>query len=189
VTQREVAVFGGSFNPPHVAHVFAASWVLSATRVQSLIVVPTFQHPFHKAMAPFEQRLAMTERAFADLKRVTVSRVEAELGGDSYTLRTLEELQKRMPDVGLRLVVGEDLLAESSRWHAFDRVIALAPLLVLGREGHRAGADLAVTLPEVSSTEVRRRLHSNEPVEGIVPASVMDYIAEHRLYRTEEEGA
>ncbi len=180
----EVAVFGGSFDPPHVAHVLAVAWVLSATHVERVLVVPAFVHPFAKPLAPFEHRVHMTELAMRDLARVEVSRVEQELGGEGRTLFTLEELARRMPQKRLRLVVGADLLGESSKWYAFERVCALAPLLVVGRAGYATGGNLtSIELPNVSSTEVRRRLRAGESVDGLVPDAVAQYAQAHGLYR------
>jgi nicotinate-nucleotide adenylyltransferase len=180
----EIAVFGGSFDPPHVAHVLVVSWVLAVTDVERVLVVPSFVHPFAKPLAPFGHRARMAELAMRDLSRVEVSRVEQELGGDGRTLFTLQELSRRMPTKRLRLVVGADLLVESSKWYAFDRVCALAPLLVVGRTGYATqGAAAAIELPNVSSTEVRRRLRAGEPVDGLVPSVVARYANEHALYR------
>lgn len=187
---EQIAVFGGSFNPPHVAHVLAAAWALSSVPLSRLIVVPTYRHPFQKAMAPYEHRLRMCELAFAELRSAEVSRIEAELGGESLTLRTLEELQRRLPGAHLRLVIGSDLLAETSKWHAFERVAKLAPPLVVGRAGHD-GVDVTghYALPPISSTEVRRRLRTAQDVSGLVAHSVADYVRANGLYGDGQDGA
>lgn len=187
---EQVAVFGGSFNPPHIAHVLAAVWALSSAPFSRLLVVPTYVHPFHKAMAPYEHRLRLCELAFAELRRVEVSRIEAELGGESRTLRTLEELQHRLPDARLRLVIGSDLLAETSKWHAFERISELARPLVVGRAGHGEGDDVErYVLPPISSTEVRRRFRTGENVDALVPHAVAEYVRVHGLYRDGMHGA
>lgn len=185
MTKPEVAVFGGSFNPPHVAHVLAMSWVLSATRAEKVVVVPTFQHPFGKALVAFDHRVRMAELAFEPLRRVEVSRIEEELGGDSFTVRTLQALAARQPDVQLRLVVGEDAIAESHRWREFDRIKELAPLVVLGRTGYEAAESRGITLPQVSSSHVRECIARGVSIAGHVPATVLDYIAAHGLYANE----
>ena len=88
-----VGIFGGSFNPPHLAHVLAVAVVLSRFEVARILVVPTYRHPFAKALAPYEDRVKMCELAMGFLPRVEVSRVEEELGGESRTLRTLQHLR------------------------------------------------------------------------------------------------
>ena len=116
----KVAVFGGSFNPPHVAHVLACALLLSVEDIEQVVVVPTYKHPFAKALAPFEDRLRMCELAMGCMARVVVSRVEEEIGGESRTLRTLEHLVSTHPDWSLRLAVGADILAEAPRWYGFS---------------------------------------------------------------------
>jgi nicotinate-nucleotide adenylyltransferase len=180
---RRVAVFGGSFNPPHVSHVLAAAYVLATQAIDELLVVPAFDHPFGKALVPFEHRLAMCELAFADLRRVQISAIEQELGGESRTLYTLQALQARHPDWSLRLVVGSDILGERQKWFAWDEVVALAPLIVLGRVGHPAEGAGVPVLPEVASRDLRAALARGEDVSGWVPRSVGEYVHAHGLYR------
>jgi len=181
---EEIAVFGGSFDPPHVAHVLAACWVLSATTVDRLLVVPTFQHPLGKEHgAPYDDRVTMCRIAMEDLRRVEISRLEEELGGAGRTLDLLEALGARMPGVRLRLVVGTDILAEKDRWHRWDAVAALAPPLVVGRGGF-GDADEGPTLPEISSTDLRDRLARGASTQGILPARVARFVAERGLYRS-----
>ncbi len=181
-----IAVFGGTFDPPHAAHVMVAAYVLAVAEVDRMLVIPSLEHPLDKeACTPFEHRHRMCELAFADLRRVEVSRIEEELGGRSYTLRTIEELGRRIPGATFRLVIGTDILGEIDRWHAFDRVAELAPPLVVGRSGYdaRGWETLPVELPPISSTEIRRRLAAGEDVHGLVPRSVLDHVRAEGLYR------
>lgn len=174
-----VGVLGGSFDPPHVAHVLVAAWALSVTEVSRVLVVPALRHPFGKPLRPFEHRVRMCELAFADIARATVSPIEAEIGGAGYTIDLLEELTRRDPRARFRLVIGSDLVAELPTWRDAARLVALAPPLVVGRAGHDAHE---VTLPDVSSTEIRRRLAAGEPVDALVPRAVLAHIAAHALY-------
>jgi nicotinate-nucleotide adenylyltransferase len=195
---RRVAIFGGSFNPVHVAHVLAVAYALSVAPIDEVLVVPVYRHPFSKELAPFEHRLAMCQLAVGWLPRVAVSTVERELGGESLTLRTLEHLAEAHPDWAMRLLVGADVLSDLPKWHRFDRISHLAPPLVLGRTGFAApGASeqalearaklcgMDVLLPRVSSTEVRLALAAGdlEAVRWRVPRPVLDYIVAHGLYR------
>lgn len=177
-----LAVFGGSFDPPHVAHTLVAAYVLAAHEVDRVLVVPCFRHPFDKPLAPFEHRARMCEIAMRDLPQVEVSTIEAELGTTSRTLPMLEALHARHPDAQLRLVIGSDLVAETPTWHAFDRIRALAPPLVIPRAGHVADAT-EPALPAISSTEVRRRLREGLPTTGLVDPEVAAYARAHALYR------
>ncbi len=175
-----VALFGGSFNPPHVAHQLAALHVLETEPVDELWFVPVFKHPFDKTLEAFEHRLAMCERAAAALgPRARVSDCERTLGGDSRTLRTVQSLKATHPGTEFALVVGADLLPELGSWYGADELRQLVRFIVVGRTGH-AGGTLA--MPAVSSTEVRQRLTRGERPEGLVPRSVLDYIGERKLY-------
>lgn len=180
---RRIAVFGGSFNPPHVGHVLAVSYVVATEPVDVVLVIPTFRHPFGKPLAPFEARLQMCRLAVGSMSRVEVSSLERDLAGDSYTVRTLEALQAREPDASLALCVGADVLAERHLWHRADDVDRLARRIVLGRQGYENPPEASPALPAVSSTEIRRRLAAGEDVSRLVPREVAAYIAEHGLYR------
>jgi len=188
VTSR-VAIFGGSFNPPHVAHALACAWVLSVEDVDRVVVIPTFRHPFAKSLAPFEDRLAMCELAMAWIPGVEVSNVEAELGGESRTLHTLEYLANSHPDWQLRLVIGSDILGEAHRWYGFDAIAALAPPIVLGRAGVDGANAPAPLLPEISSTQIRALIASEswEALHPLVPKRVLEYARAHGLYGSKPE--
>jgi nicotinate-nucleotide adenylyltransferase len=175
-------VFGGSFDPPHVAHTLLAAYALAAHPIEKVLVVPTFAHAFGKALSPFDDRLRMCELAFGDLRRVEVSSIERELPIPSLTLRTLEALTQRYPAVQLRLLIGSDLLAETHAWHDFARIQELAPALVVQRQGHLQPNIDQPALPDVSSSEIRRRLQAAEATAGLLCPAVELYARTHRLY-------
>jgi nicotinate-nucleotide adenylyltransferase len=185
---RRIGIFGGSFNPPHVAHQLACAYVLATARprVDQVWMVPTWKHPFDKQLAPYADRLAMCERAARAFGgRVEVSRIEEELGptaSASFTLRTVEQLQARHPDASFALMIGADLLEERERWHGWPVLKTLVEFIVVGRGGYPGEARTEVALPPVSSTDVRARLGRKEPVDSLVDAQVIDYIREHKLY-------
>jgi nicotinate-nucleotide adenylyltransferase len=184
--RRTIAVFGGSFNPPHVAHLMAAIWVVETQPVDELWVVPTFHHPFDKPLAPFDDRVEMLRLLCAPLApRVRVETLERDLPPPSLTLTTLEALAARHPDVAWRLVVGADILAERDKWHRWDAIERLAPPIVVGRQGYVAPAELGelVELPAISSTEVRTRIGRGEDVAALVPRRVLEYLSRQGLYR------
>jgi nicotinate-nucleotide adenylyltransferase len=181
-----VGIFGGSFNPPHVAHVLGVAYAQLIAGFDRVLVIPVFQHPFAKGLAAFEHRLRMCELAFAQLPFVTVSDVERQLGGESRTLRTLEHLSQAHAEWDLRLVLGTDVLSDLPKWHRFDRIAELAPPLFLERAGHPSRSGTSGVLPEVSSTEVRslfaRGAESAERLGQVVPRAVVAYAADHSLY-------
>lgn len=185
-----IALFGGSFNPPHAAHQLVALYVLETQPVDELWFVPVYAHPFGKDLAPYEHRIAMCERAVAALgPRAKVSRVEAELAqrpgfSVSRTLDLVDHLAA--PDRELRLVVGADILGETQSWHRWDEVVARAPLIAIGRTGFPVppGSTVTgVTMPEISATRIRALLRAGDPAaEALLPRGVLRYIAEHHLY-------
>lgn len=187
-----VAVFGGSFNPPHVAHLLAAVLAIATGGASKVLVVPTFQHPFAKSLAPYAHRVRMCELCMAGHPQIEVSRVEEELGGESRTLRLVQHLRATLPDVELRLLVGADILLESSKWHGWEAICAVAKPMVLGRVGAvHPEAPIAV-LPDVSSTRVRQLLAAGdatpEELTALVPREVLAYARLHALYTQRESG-
>jgi nicotinate-nucleotide adenylyltransferase len=184
-----VALFGGSFNPPHVAHQMAALYVLETAPVDEIWLIPAFRHAYGKALAPFEHRLAMCELAARPLgPRARVSGVERELGDESRTLRTVRLLQARFPTSAFSLVIGADLLPEVPAWYGGVELQQTVPFIVVGRAGAggvgaAAGQGHGVALPEISSTQVRAALGAARSVDGLVPRAVLDYIYGHDLYK------
>lgn len=185
--RQTIALLGGSFNPPHVAHVLAAAYVLSTQPVDALWVLPVDRHRLHKALhATFAQRLEMCRLAFGILPGVVV-RDDERRNPSGATVDLLDLLQSEYPDTAFRLVIGTDLLAERHRWKDFDRLAQLAPPIILGRAGHApdpayADRTVPVVLPEVSSTAVRAALQRGQAVAGWLPREVVRYVAERGLY-------
>lgn len=186
----DVALYGGSFDPPHVAHVLTAVYALSTGGFDRVLVVPVFAHAFDKPLAPFEHRLEMTRLALGWLPGVEVSDVERLLGAPSRTLHTVERLLADDPRLRLRLVVGADVLLERDQWLGWDRLAALAPPFVLGRAGVEHPEAPPPLLPDVSSTRVRDLLRrctapraGDAELERLLPRSVLRYVDEHGLYR------
>ncbi|MGE5184308.1 MAG: nicotinate-nicotinamide nucleotide adenylyltransferase [Acidobacteriota bacterium] len=177
-----VALFGGSFNPVHVAHQLVALYVLETQPVDELWLVPTWAHPFGKPLAPFGDRVAMCALAAAALgPRVQVSRAEEELARKPgfVASRTLDLIEHLGGD--LRLVIGSDILAETAKWYRWDEVCRRAPPIVVARPGFPGGGEVAIT--DVSATRVRELLAAGDPAAAqYVPAGVLRYIAEHGLY-------
>lgn len=181
-----IGVLGGSFDPPHCGHVLLGAYALAAAPIDGLLVVPAYAHAFGKRSTPFEHRVAMCREAFSvlDPSRVVVSEIERELPAPSFTYRTLEALAEAYPRARFRWIVGSDIVRDTDRWTRLDRVLELAPFLVVGRGGHEGVADvgLPLSLPEVSSTEVRAALRAGEDVTGRLSASVAAYAVRHALY-------
>jgi nicotinate-nucleotide adenylyltransferase len=186
-----VAVYGGSFDPPHLAHLETARVLLSKGDFERVLVVPVYEHAFHKPLAPFEHRVAMCTLCFAETSGVVVSDLEKTLPRPSYTVHTLERIASDHPEWRLRFVMGSDALGETDKWLDFERVRALAPPFVVTRVGYERPELEPAVLPDVSSTRVRELVArtpgdpaARRELEALVPRAVIAYVEEHGLYRT-----
>jgi nicotinate-nucleotide adenylyltransferase len=191
---RRIGVMGGTFDPIHHGHLVAASEVAHIFALDEVIFVPTGQ-PYQKGgrqVSPAEDRYLMTVIATASNPRFSVSRVDIDRPGPTYTIDTLRELHtKNGRDDELFFITGADALAEILTWHDADELFTLAHFVGCTRPGHRlSGAGLPdgkVSLVEIpalaiSSTECRARVEAGEPVWYLVPDGVVQYIAKRRLY-------
>lgn len=188
---KRVALFGGSFNPPHVAHQLVALYVLETQPVDEVWFVPVYTHALGKLLVTYDHRVAMTEIAARALgERAKVSRVEQELAQrpDFVASRTLDTVEYLVGQgIAPRLVVGTDILNETHKWYRWDAVVTAAPPIVVGRSGHAAPEGVTLTgvaMPEISSTAIRDALARRATAEviGLLPGGVLRYIAEHGLY-------
>lgn len=172
------AVFGGSFNPPHVGHAMVAAWLRWTGQVDEVWFVPACEHAFGKSLAPWESRLAAV-RALADVVNgagdswAQVSDIELTLPRPSYTITTLDALRERHRDRQFRLVVGADVWAQLPMWREYERVIGEYAPIIVGRAGYPEVSGMP-TFPGVSSTDIRERIARGEDVSGLVPRVVLD---------------
>jgi nicotinate-nucleotide adenylyltransferase len=197
-----IGVFGGTFNPPHLAHLICAQEAYLQLGLDQVLLMPARMPP-HKAVEDEpgpEHRLALCRLAVqGDEDRFEVSDLEMVRSGSSFTVDTLEELHTRAPDNELFLIVGGDIAAGLPEWHEPERVLSLATLAVAKRRGTpQAEVEEALhslrggersrffRMPTIglSSTEIRQRVRADQPVRYLVPDRVSDYITDHRLYRS-----
>lgn len=184
MSPRRVAIYGGSFDPPHLGHVLSIAWTLAATDTDEVWIVPTWNHAFGKKHgATFEQRMSMCVLAFECFRHVEVLDVERRLGGVSRTLETLQILVKEHPSAAFRLLVGADVLPTTDRWYRWEDVVKIAPPLVVGREGYPAPKHCPISIPNINSTEIRSRLAGSDDLSGLVPKAVLELVRSQDLYR------
>ncbi|MBN8510804.1 MAG: nicotinate-nucleotide adenylyltransferase [Burkholderiales bacterium] len=192
---RRIGLFGGSFDPVHVAHLALARAALAQLALDELRWVPAGQAwQKTRAMTPAVHREAMLRLAIADEPRWRLERCELQRSGPSYTVDTVRELQAAEPGASWFLVIGQDQYAGLHTWHRFDELLRLVTLAVALRPGAAAEADprvraaplLRIELPPmaVSATAIRARVAAGEGIAGLVPPAVADYIYRHRLYRS-----
>jgi nicotinate-nucleotide adenylyltransferase len=186
-------ILGGTFNPPHLAHLIVAHEVREAMALDCVVLIPTASHPFKgKAVASPRDRASMAELAVAGDPWLSADRIEVQRGGTSYTVDTLRELHEREPDTAWYLIVGHDNLADLHRWREAEALPELADLVVITRgttsptiELPFGGRSTLVPVPalDVSSTAVRQRVAAGRSIRYWVPPGVEAYIRQHGLYR------
>ena len=189
-----LGVMGGTFDPIHHGHLVAASEAAHLLDLDEVVFVPTGQ-PYRKDVSEVsrpEHRYLMTVIATASNPRFTVSRVDIERAGPTYTRDTLRDLRSERPDDELFFITGADALGQILSWEGVEELWELAHFVGVTRPGHElSGAGLPedkVTLLEVpamaiSSTDCRERTATGEPVWYLVPDGVVQYIGKYHLYR------
>jgi nicotinate-nucleotide adenylyltransferase len=188
-----LGVLGGTFDPPHMGHLLAASDALELLGLDQLIFVPAAEQPLKReaVVASASDRLAMVRLLVDGDARFRVDPLEIDRGGLSFTVDTLRSLQARHggPDaVALVLLVGEDVIATLPKWREPEALPELADIVVLTRLGGetpsvRVGRSIATRRVDVSSTEIRARVRAGQSIHGFVPDAVAAYIAARGLYR------
>jgi nicotinate-nucleotide adenylyltransferase len=200
-TGRRLGVMGGTFDPVHHGHLVAASEVQGSFGLDEVVFVPTGQpwQKGHRDVAPAEHRYLMTVVATASNPRFTVSRVDIDRQGPTYTIDTLRDLRdQRGPDAELFFITGADALAQILSWKNAAQLFDLAHFVGVTRPGHHLSGDglptdrvslVEVPAMAISSSDCRQRVAAGEPVWYLVPDGVVQYIAKHALYRPRAAGA
>lgn len=184
---------GGTFDPIHNGHLVAASEVAQSFDLDEVIFVPTGR-PWHKnVVTPAEHRYLMTVVATASNPRFTVSRVDVDREGTTYTIDTLRDLHASRPDAELFFISGADAIQQILSWKDADELWSLAHFVAVSRPGHLLNISglpqqdvslLEVPALAISSTDCRSRVSRGFPVWYLVPDGVVQYITKHHLYRS-----
>ncbi|WGW14064.1 nicotinate-nucleotide adenylyltransferase [Saxibacter everestensis] len=189
---------GGTFDPIHHGHLVAASEVAAQFGLDEVVFVPTGR-PWQKSdsvVTDAEHRYLMTVIATASNPRFTVSRVDVDRPGTTYTIDTLRDLRKQYGNAELFFITGADALAQILSWKDVHELFELAHFVGVTRPGHelsRGGLpDNGLSLLEVpalaiSSTDCRARVSAHQPVWYLVPDGVVQYIVKHSLYRSDDD--
>ncbi|HET8928915.1 MAG TPA: nicotinate-nucleotide adenylyltransferase [Microbacterium sp.] len=188
-----IGVMGGTFDPVHHGHLVAASEVAESFDLDEVVFVPTGR-PWQKDdVSPSEDRYLMTVIATASNPRFTVSRVDIDRAGLTYTIDTLRDLHAERPDAELFFITGADAVAQILSWRDHDELWNLAHFVAVSRPGHVLNIDglpkekvsrLEIPALAISSTDCRDRVRRGHPVWYLVPDGVVQYIAKHHLYRS-----
>ena len=189
-----LGVMGGTFDPIHHGHLVAASEVQAWFDLDEVVFVPTGQPWMKSTVSPAEHRYLMSVVATASNPRFTVSRVDIDRDGPTYTIDTLRDLKTARPDAELFFITGADALHQILSWKSADELWDLAHFVAVSRPGHILSTDglpeevvsrLEIPALAISSTDCRARVKNGHPVWYLVPDGVVQYIAKHHLYRSE----
>jgi len=184
---------GGTFDPIHHGHLVAASEVAHSFDLDEVVFVPTGRPWQKQNVSPSEHRYLMTVIATASNPQFTVSRVDIDRDGPTYTIDTLRDLKRERPGAELFFITGADAVAQILSWRDHDELWDLAHFVAVSRPGHvlsTAGlptdvvSQLEVPALTISSTACRERVENGQPVWYLVPDGVVQYIAKHHLYRS-----
>ena len=187
-----IGIFGGSFNPVHNGHIELARRLLTLAGLDEVWFVVSPQNPFkrNEKLLDDELRLEMVRLALADEPHMAASDCEFRLPRPSYMWHTLQSLAKNYPDREFVLLIGADNWARFDQWYAAREIVANHRIVVYPREGTPLNPALFppnVTLADTglipgSSTEVRRRIACGQPIDGLVPPVVAEFIRKNKLY-------
>jgi len=191
-------ILGGTFDPVHNGHLNLATQMMTRSKLNGVLLVPSYRHPFKEVCrASFEQRLAMLRLAAAGDDRLLVSDIERKRNLSGYTIDSVKAIRQRYPKATMSFLIGEDNLEELDRWRRPNEIFAEVRVLVGQRPPHQSGerisrfpADrlemVAIDMQDVSSTHIRGLLSrgvGRTGLNGLAPSAVVEYIIEHGLYR------
>lgn len=187
-----LGLMGGTFDPIHLGHLFAAEAAAEHFKLDSVIFIPA-GNPWQKTTyATAQDRLAMTKLAIASNSKFQVSTIDIDRPGPTYTVDTLQDLRKLHPEVELFFITGADSLSGIGTWKHVEQLWPLATFVGVSRPGHvlknpiYAGARielLEIPALSASSTEIRAKVNSGDSIDDLVPEAVNRYINEQNLYQ------
>ncbi|SDI34845.1 nicotinate-nucleotide adenylyltransferase [Natribacillus halophilus] len=188
---RKIGILGGTFDPPHLAHLLIAQESMDACQLDEVWFIPTSTPP-HKQnedMATADDRVEMTRLAIADKVTFQLCTLELNRKGPSYTLDTIDILQQKYPGYEFYFIVGGDMAASLHTWNKIDELRKRLTFVVTSRPHYSLETPfedelVKVDVPEmeISSSDIRERVHKQESIRYLVPEAVRAYIEENRLY-------
>jgi nicotinate-nucleotide adenylyltransferase len=172
MSPQRIALFGGSFDPPHLGHVLAACYARVVAQVDEVWVMPVAKHAYNKPISSWEQRWRLCETAFAALPFVRLCDDERDNAG-GYTIDLIELLTRKHPHHHWLLVGGTDTARDLINWHRGADLIKLIEVIPVPRRGYD---EHPAALPQISSSLIRERLARNEDISQLVPPAVAELI-------------
>jgi nicotinate-nucleotide adenylyltransferase len=205
IGRASIGMLGGTFDPIHLGHLALARAARSNVGLDEIVFVPAARppHKLGRPISPANDRLAMVELAVEGEPATSVSRIELDRSGPSYTVDTvaamLDQAARSERDIDITVILSAESFADLLDWHAADRLVELATIAVAPRPGHPLpdpttladklpgliGRLIVIhdTLPDISASAIRARVAAGRPIDHLVPPRVAAYIEEHHLYR------
>jgi nicotinate-nucleotide adenylyltransferase len=184
---KKIAIYGGTFDPVHHAHLILARQAIETLCLDKVILVPAAISPLKKTapVANGEVRLAMLRAAIKGEPEFEVDDCELLRPPPSYTIDTVEEIRRRESDAAIYCMIGEDNVEQLPRWHRFSELEKMVRFVILDRSGKQPSHSyqLIHRRIDISATEIRRRVAQNESIRYLVPDSVEEIIQREKLYR------
>lgn len=176
---KRVALFGGSFDPPHLGHVLAACYARIVAQVDEVWVLPVARHAYAKPISPWQQRWQLCQNAFAGLDFVHL-RDDEQRNPDGFTFDLIEILRRAHPDHRWLLLGGTDTAHDLLNWHRGAELVKLIDVIPVPRRGYD---DHPAALPQISSSMIRERLQRGEDIRELVTPAVAELIAANEWYQ------
>ena len=177
-----IALFGGSFDPPHIGHQLICLHLLDYEKFGRVMLVPCFTHPFNKKLINFERRVEMCQllvNLFPTYSTINFAEYYLhETTKPTYTIDTIKWLKKHYPSGNkFTLIVGTDVRDEMDQWKDIEEINKLVEIMIYPRINH------PISGQEISSTMIRERIKQGKSIKGLVPLSILNYIEKNRLYK------
>jgi nicotinate-nucleotide adenylyltransferase len=193
----KVGLYGGTFDPPHNAHLTLAEWVQKELQLEYIYFIPTAIHALknNSDLSPTPIRLELVQKAIEGYERFRISRIEIDRKTTSYTVKTLQEFRKfeKLPESELYYIIGEDNLVDFHLWKDPYTIMKLAEIVVLrrtGTDGQKVKSQFSQNVTyldsptiDLSATEIRKKIKMGIDVSELIPPSVLKIINEYGLYR------
>ncbi|MCF7873760.1 MAG: nicotinate-nucleotide adenylyltransferase [Candidatus Omnitrophica bacterium] len=185
----KIGILGGTFNPPHIGHLILAQEAVYQLNLNKVFFIPTNKSP-HKEKDQLDpgQRLEMVKLAIEDNPKFQVLDIELKRRGISYTVDTLEQLNRNYPEDSFYLIIGSDLANSFDKWKQPDKIKRLSQIVVALREGVPLEIEdgfkkINITQVGVSSSQIRARIKKNKPIKYLAPKAIEKYIKRNNIYK------
>lgn len=185
---KRICLFGGTFDPPHNGHLSIAKEVIDSLHLDEVWFIPTYEPPLKdRFVTSSKHRLQMLKRMIEGREHFRIETIEIERKGKSYTIDTVQTLQKRYPKVKFYFLIGADQVNQLKKWHRIDELVKIIQFIGVERPGYPwKDVDVVhkISAPkiDISSTQIRHLLTHGKEIKKFVPERVYAYIKEHQLY-------